>query len=93
MPSKPLYIKLREKRNRPPEGEPWIWLTRELIESEAWHSAPINTRRVVERLIIEPWLTPGLKTATSSALTANCGALGLLTGMFERQSRTRSSAA
>src|SRR5262245_50639346 len=45
--------KLREKRNHPPEGEPWVWLTRELLESAAWRTAPINTRRVVERLIIE----------------------------------------
>ncbi len=45
--------KLREKRNRPPDGEPWVWLTRELLESDAWRTAPINTRRVVERVALE----------------------------------------
>jgi hypothetical protein len=45
--------KLRWKRNHPPAGEPWIWLTRELLESAAWSTAPINTRRVIERLMLE----------------------------------------
>ena len=53
MASKPLHVKLRDKRNRPPDGEPWVWFTRELIESDAWRSAPINTRRVVDRLMLE----------------------------------------
>jgi hypothetical protein len=45
--------KLREKRNRPPQGEPWAWLSRELIESDAWRTALINTRKVVDRLMLE----------------------------------------
>lgn len=53
MGSKPKHVKLREERNRPPDGEPWVWLTRELLESDAWRTAPINTRRVVERVALE----------------------------------------
>jgi hypothetical protein len=49
--AKPLHIKLREKRNRP-DG-PFIWMTRELLESDAWRTAPINTVRFVMRLMIE----------------------------------------
>ena len=45
--------KLLRKRNTPPAGEPWIWLTREMLESDAWRTAPINTRRVVDRLLLE----------------------------------------
>jgi hypothetical protein len=45
--------KLRQKRNRPPSDQPWVWLTRELLESDAWSTAPINTRRLVERLMLE----------------------------------------
>ena len=52
MTAQPLHIKLREKRNRPPDG-PWIWLTRDFLESDAWRTAPINTRRVVERIMLE----------------------------------------
>jgi hypothetical protein len=53
MGSKPLHVKLRDKRNHPPQNQPWVWFTREMLESDAWHSAPINTRRVVERVILE----------------------------------------
>jgi len=53
MGSKPLATRLREKRNHPPPGQPWVWLSREILESEAWRTAPINTRRVVDRLMLE----------------------------------------
>jgi hypothetical protein len=45
--------KLWHKRNRPPQDEPWCWFPRSLLESDAWRSAPINTRRVVDRLLLE----------------------------------------
>jgi hypothetical protein len=45
--------KLRKKRNRPPPSEPWVWFSRVFLESEAWRTAPINTRRFVERVMIE----------------------------------------
>ena len=45
--------KLRHKRNHPPPDQPWVWFTREMLESEAWSTAPINTRRLVERIILE----------------------------------------
>ncbi len=51
--SKPLSKRLREKRNHPPKGMPWVWFSRELVESEAWRAAPINTRRVVDRIALE----------------------------------------
>ena len=45
--------KLRHKRNHPPPDQPCVWFTREMLESEAWSTAPINTRRLVERIILE----------------------------------------
>src|SRR4029079_6150686 len=45
--------KLRHKRSTPPPEQPWVWFTREMLESEAWSTAPINTRRLVERIILE----------------------------------------
>jgi hypothetical protein len=45
--------RLRETRNRPPPYESWIWLTRELIESEAWRSMSRAARLVVDRVMIE----------------------------------------
>lgn len=53
MPSKPLATRLREKRNHPPPDEPWIWLTREMLESDAWRTLSIVGRRILERLMLE----------------------------------------
>jgi hypothetical protein len=53
MPSKPLAKRLREKRNHPPQGEPWIWLTREMLESVAWRSLSRAARLVIDRVILE----------------------------------------
>jgi hypothetical protein len=41
------------KANRPPSGEPWVWLTRELLESDAWRSLGINARRLIDFLLLE----------------------------------------
>ena len=32
---------------------PFVWLTREMLESEAWRAMPLPARRIVERLMIE----------------------------------------
>jgi hypothetical protein len=40
-------------RNQPPTGEPYVWLTRELLTSDAWRSLGINARRFVDFLMIE----------------------------------------
>jgi hypothetical protein len=45
--------KLRERRNRPPPDGPWVWLTREMIESEAWGPLSLAARRVIDRIMIE----------------------------------------
>lgn len=41
------------KTQRPPAGKPWVWLTRELLESDAWRSAGIGVRRMIDFLILE----------------------------------------
>jgi hypothetical protein len=38
---------------RPPSGEPWVWMTRELLTSAAWQALSINGRRVIDWLLIE----------------------------------------
>jgi hypothetical protein len=43
----------RERRNRPPQGEPFIWFTREMLESNAWAALSLAAGRVIERIIIE----------------------------------------
>ena len=39
--------------HRPPAGEPFIWLTREILRSDAWRSLGINGRRFIDFLLIE----------------------------------------
>jgi len=44
----------RESRLRkPPKGEPWAWLTRELLTSEAWKGLGVNGRRLMDFLLVE----------------------------------------
>ena len=78
MGSKPVHVKLREKRNRPPEGEPFVWFTRELLESDAWRTAPINTRRFVERLILEHMAHAGSENGNLVCTFDDCVAWGIL---------------
>lgn len=44
---------LRRERNRPPADEPWVWFTREMLESEALQSLSRAARLVVDRIMIE----------------------------------------
>jgi len=41
------------KLMRAPEGEPWAWLTRELLTSDAWKGLGINGRRLIDFLLID----------------------------------------
>jgi len=41
------------KMMKPPKGQPWVWLTRELLESDAWQSLSINARRFVDFLLLD----------------------------------------
>jgi hypothetical protein len=42
-----------ENANRPPLDMPFVWLTREMLESEAWRAMTLPARFVLERLMIE----------------------------------------
>ena len=42
-----------KKNMQPPKGEPWVWLTRELITSDAWRSQSITCRRLIEALYVD----------------------------------------
>jgi hypothetical protein len=77
MASKPLATKLREKRNRPPADQPWVWFTRELLESDAWRTAPINTRRFVERLMLEHMNHGGTENGNLIATFEDCAKWGI----------------
>jgi hypothetical protein len=44
--------KFRE-RNRPPAGQPFIWLTRDILESSAYQTLSLNGHKVIARLALE----------------------------------------
>jgi hypothetical protein len=47
--SKSKYRSIR----RPPEHEPWIWLTRTMLESPHWGELTLASRRCLDRIILE----------------------------------------
>jgi hypothetical protein len=45
--------------NRP--TPPFIWFTREMLESAAWRAMPLAARRIVERVMIEHMMQGGTR--------------------------------
>jgi hypothetical protein len=41
------------KLNKPPPGEPWLWLTREILESYAWRALSNAGQKTVSRIGLE----------------------------------------
>lgn len=41
------------KAGGPPKGEPWVWVTRDVMRSVSWRSLSINARRLIDFLMIE----------------------------------------
>ena len=75
--AKPKHVRLRDERNRPPEGEPWAWLTKELLESEAWRTAPIWTIRFVFRLMVEHTAHAGTQNGNLICTFNDCATWGI----------------
>lgn len=50
-----------QKVATPPRGEPWVWLTRELLHSPAWCSMSINCRKLVDFLMCDHMNHAGLE--------------------------------
>jgi hypothetical protein len=62
------------KRNQPPQGQPWVWLTKEMLESYGWRAMSGNARLVVDCIAVEHM---------AHAATMN-GALGVSFDRFEK---------
>jgi hypothetical protein len=45
--------KANRKLLRAPRGEPWVWISREMLDSAIWRSLPFVARKVLDRLIVE----------------------------------------
>ena len=51
----------------PPKGEPWRWLTRELISSPAWRMRSINVARLIDFLLVEDMNHAGTENGNLNA--------------------------
>jgi hypothetical protein len=67
----------RGKLQKPPPGEPFIWLTRELLASDAWQPLSINARRFMDFLLIEHMNHAGTENGRLKATYAQLEAFGL----------------
>lgn len=65
------------KLNSPPKGEPWTWLPRELLSSEAWRGLSINGRRLMDFLLIEHMNHAGLSNGALCATYDQLAAFGV----------------
>lgn len=41
------------KQNRPPQGEGFVWFTRQIMRSSAFRAMSLNARKLVDRVLIE----------------------------------------
>jgi hypothetical protein len=67
------------KRMKPPKGEPWVWLTRELLTSDAWQSLTLNGRRFVDFLMIEHMNHAGTENGNLRATRRQLDHFGITT--------------
>ena len=65
------------KAHRPPKDEPWIWLTRELLNSPAWRARSINTVRLIDFLCVEHMNHAGTENGNLMATYDQLVAYGL----------------
>ena len=64
------------KLRRPPKGEPWVWLTRELLLSDAYQSLGITARRFIDFLFIEHMSQGGCENGKLTAPYDQLAAFG-----------------
>ncbi len=68
----------RDKKLRsPPKGEPWCWLTRELLGSPAWRALSVNARKLMDFLLIEDMNHAGTENGNLCATYDQLEAYGL----------------
>jgi hypothetical protein len=61
------YSIRRDKVAGPPQGEPWCWLSRELLQSPAWKRRSIHCARLIDFLMIEHMSHAGLENGNLAA--------------------------
>ncbi len=67
----------RKSRRSPPEGEPWVWVTRELLASDAWQGMSLTARRLLDFILIEHMNHSGTENGNLMATYEQLKAFGL----------------
>jgi hypothetical protein len=80
--AKPQHIKLRDKRNKP--NGPFVWMTRELLESDAWRTADRATRVFVDWLMLEHMAHAGTENGNLIATFGQLTKWGISRGMIHK---------
>jgi hypothetical protein len=66
-----------ERANRPPSGEPWIWLTREMVESPAWRALSKPGMRFLSRVMLEHMMHGGTENGRLICTYDQCEEFGI----------------
>lgn len=73
--------KIAGKKNRewrsPPKDEPWTWLTRDLLESDAWRTQSIHCRRLIDFLLLDQMANAGRENGRLMATYDQLVAFGM----------------
>ena len=67
----------KQRLNQPPDGEPFVWFTRKMIESDAWRSLSIHARRVIDRVILEHMAHAGTENGNLAVTHADFTKFGV----------------
>lgn len=65
------------KMNGPPDSQPWIWLTREILESPAFRGLSINAMRALFRIMVEHVSQGGRENGRLKVTTRDMFAYGV----------------
>ena len=52
---------------KPPEGVPWIWMTRGMVATPLWAALSITARRILDALIVENLAHAGFENGNLAA--------------------------
>lgn len=65
------------KLRRPPSGESWCWVTKDLLKSDAWQGMSINCRRFLDALLVEDMAHAGTENGNLICTFDQLVALGI----------------
>ena len=71
------FTRQQKKVFNPPKDEPWVWLPTELMASAPWRAMGINTRKLIDFLMVEHRNHAALENGNLKATYDQLAAYGL----------------